>query len=159
MERFERGNHLFQVIDVLPVHDQVYGEGDAMLANPLREFEFVRVRARTGDPVRRTFFRILKAELNMVEAGVYQLLKPLTRQANAGGDQVGVEPGFARAGNHLRQIGARQWLAAGQVKMQNAERCRFAENPQPVRCRQFLICAPSAPADSSSTRNAAGSGA
>ena len=38
MEGFERGNHLFEVVDVLPVNDQVDSEGDAAyaVANPVR---------------------------------------------------------------------------------------------------------------------------
>ena len=60
MERFERGNHLFQVIDVLAMDDQVYREGDAVLANPrfanpCCQLNLVRVRASTCDPVRVAF--------------------------------------------------------------------------------------------------------
>ena len=139
LKRFERGDHLFEMIDVLPVHDQVHGEGDAVPANQLRQFEFVRMHASAGDPVRRTFFGILKAELNVIEAGVHQLLKALARQADAGGDEIRVELCIARAGNHLREIGARQWLASSEVKMQNAKSGSFAEDAQPVGCGQFFI--------------------
>jgi hypothetical protein len=51
MQGFECKDHFFQVIDILPVHDQVDGEGQAMLANPRGQFKLVRVGARSGDPV------------------------------------------------------------------------------------------------------------
>ena len=65
MQRFERGNHFLEMLDVVPVHDQVYGERDAMRANPSGQFELVRVRPRSGNPVGMAFARILKTELDM----------------------------------------------------------------------------------------------
>ena len=86
MKRLERGDHLFEMIDVLAMDDEVGGEGDAtlaglMFANPSGQFDFVRVGARSGDPVRVAFGRILKAELNMVEARIHELRQPLARRA------------------------------------------------------------------------------
>jgi len=158
MERFERGNHFFEVLDVLPVNDQVCGESDTMRAYPPSQFELVRVRACPGNPVGIAFVRILKAELDMVKARVHQLRQPLARKPDSRGDQVRVQTRPARAFDQFGQIRTRQRLASGEVKMQNAERGGLAENAQPVGSRA-LLCAKSAPADSSNRRSAAGSGA
>lgn len=85
---------------------QIGSEGDAVLSDPGREFELVGVGAGARDPVGGTFSCVLKAELDVVEAGVHQLLEPLAREADAGGDEVGVELGIARAGNQVGEIGA-----------------------------------------------------
>ena len=139
MERFERDNHLFEVLDVLPVNHQVYSEGDAMLADlmfaglmfadPPGQFELVGVCARSGNPVRRAFARILKAELDMVEAGFHKLGQTLTRKPYSRCDQVRVQTRLACAVDQFAQIRARQWLASGKVKMQNAERGSLTEYP------------------------------
>jgi len=73
MERFERGNHFLEVIDVLPMNNQVCGERDAMRADPRGQCDFVCVRACSSNPVSRAFTRILKAELDMVKAGFHKL--------------------------------------------------------------------------------------
>jgi len=90
MEGFERGNHLFEVVDILPVNDQVHSERDAafaslllanlLLANPCGQFELVRMGARSGNPVRWASTRILKAELDVVEAGLDELRQTLARR-------------------------------------------------------------------------------
>src|SRR5450631_2765150 len=144
MERFERGNHRLEVLDVLPVNDQIYRERDAtladlMLADPRGQFDFVSVRARSGNPVRGAFARILKAELDMVKASFHKLRQALARKPDSRGDQVRIQTRLARALDQLSQIRARQRLASGEVKMQNAKRGSLAENPQPVGgCELFF---------------------
>src|ERR1700693_2998438 len=101
MERFECGNHALKVLDILAVDDQVYCECDAtladlmcvpmcvlMLADPAGQFDLVRVRARSGNPVRRAFARILKAELDMVKACFHKLGQTLARKPDSRSDQV-----------------------------------------------------------------------
>src|SRR6202521_5422022 len=144
MERFERGNHAVEVLDVLPVHDQVYGECDATLADltfadPTGQFDLVRVGARSGDPVGWPFARILKAELDVVKARFHKLGQTLARKTDSGGDQVGVQTRLARTLDQLRQIRTRQRLASGEVQMQNAERGRLTENAQPVGGRELFF--------------------
>ena len=46
---------------------------------------------------------------------------------------------FARARDQFGQIRARQRLASGEVKMQNAERGGLAENAQPVGGRELFF--------------------
>src|SRR5713226_10785652 len=96
MERFERGNHALEVLDVLPVNNEVYSECDATLAaltfaDPTGQFDLVRVGACSGNPVRRAFTRILKAELDVVKARFHKLGQTLARKSDAGGDQIRVK--------------------------------------------------------------------
>src|ERR1700687_2200459 len=144
MERFERGHHFLKMPDVLPVNNQVYGERDATLADltftdPRSQFDLVRVRACSGDPVRRAFARILKAELDMVKSSFHKLAQTLARKSDAGCDQVGIQTRLARTYDQFGQIRTRQRLASGEVQMQNAERGSLAKNAQPVGGRKLLF--------------------
>src|SRR6266446_4324398 len=106
MKRFERCNHAVEVIDVLPVNNQVYGECDAPLpdltpadltladltfADPTSQFDFMRVGARSGNPGRRAFAPPLKPELSVVEARFNKLAETLARKADSRSDQVSVQ--------------------------------------------------------------------
>src|ERR1700686_1374592 len=144
MERFERGNHAVEVIDVLPVNDQVYGERDATLADltfadPPGQFDLVRVGACSGNPVRRALARILKAELDMVEPRFDKLAQALARKPDSRGDQIRVQTRLPRTFDQFGQIGARQRLASGEVQMQNAERGSLVKNAQPVGGRELFF--------------------
>ena len=55
MERFQRNHHFFEVVDVLPVNDEVSGERDAMFADPHRQLQLMRVRPRSGNPIGTAF--------------------------------------------------------------------------------------------------------
>src|SRR5437660_9038668 len=128
MKRFERGNHAVQVLDVLPVNNEVCRERDTMPADPTSQFDFVRVGARSGNPVRRAFTGILKAELDMVEPCFHKLAQTLARKPNSRSDQVRVQTRLARACDQFSQIRTRQRLASGEVQMQNTERGGLAKN-------------------------------
>src|ERR1700692_3570376 len=100
MERFERGNHACEVLDIRPVNDQVYSECDATLADllcilpfadPLGQFELVRVRAGSGNPVRRALARILKTELDVIKPRFDKLAQTLARKPDSRSDQVRVQ--------------------------------------------------------------------
>ena len=80
-ELLDESDHLFEVIDVLPVHHKIDGERDLVLADDARQFDFVRVRFGAGNPVGRVFARILKADLDVIESGLDQCLAVVVRQA------------------------------------------------------------------------------
>src|SRR5437660_9861098 len=144
MERFDRGHHFLKMPDVLPVNDQVYGERDATIADltfadPTGQFELVRVRARSSNPVRGAFARILKAELDMVKARFHKLAQTLARKPNSRSDQVRVQTRLTRACDQLTQIRTRQRFASGEMKMQNSKRGSLAKSAQPVCSRELFI--------------------
>ena len=68
LQRLGKGNHLFEMIHVLPVNHHVDGEGGSRSANQRRDLQFQRVGARSGDPVCTGLPRILETELNVIES-------------------------------------------------------------------------------------------
>src|SRR5437660_10207844 len=150
MQRFERGHHFLKMPDVLPVNNQVHGECNAtladlmfdlmcvlMLVDPCSQFDLVCVGARSGNPVRRALARILKAELDMVEAGFDKLGQTLARKPDSRSDQVRVETRSARAFEQLGQIGTRQRLAPSEGRMQSTKPGGVAERAQAVGSRKL----------------------
>ncbi len=59
--------------------------------------------------------------------------------ADARGDQIGVEPGLARRRRDLDQIAARAGLAAGEMHLQHAERRGLGEHPRPGRGVELVV--------------------
>ncbi len=50
-ELLDKSDHLTQMIDVLPVHDEIHGERDLVLADEARQFNLVCVGFGAGNPV------------------------------------------------------------------------------------------------------------
>src|ERR1700681_4538521 len=97
------------------------------------------MRACSGNPVRRAFARILKAELDMVKARFHKLAQTLARKPDSRGNQVRVQTRLPRTLDQFGQIGTRQRLASGEVQMQNSKRGSLAENAQPVGGRELFF--------------------
>jgi hypothetical protein len=112
-------DHLFEVIDILAMNDQIYGEGDLVAADNAGELDLVGVSFGSGNPVGGGFARILKADLDVIEAGVNERLQARLGKADAGGDQIGVKAGGARSGGEFGEIGAGEWFAASEVRVQH----------------------------------------
>ena len=100
----EERDHLFKMVDVLAMHDQIRGEGQLVLADGARQFDLVGVRLCASDPVGGVFVRILEADLDVIEPGVHQRLQPRFGEADARGDEVGIESCGARAGDEFGQV-------------------------------------------------------
>ena len=89
-----------------------------------------------GDVVGRLRFRILDRQLHMVEAGLGELRHRGLVEADAGGDEVGVEAKARGMGDELDEIAPRRRLAPGKMQLQNAERRGLARRPaSSSRCR------------------------
>ena len=138
-ELLDEGDHLFQMIEVLPVHDQIYCERNLVPADRAREFDFVRVRLGSGNPVGSLFPRILEADLDVIEAGLDQGLQPLLVEADARGDEVGIKSRGARGGDQLCQIGPHQRFAAGKVRMQHAQLAALLKDAGPLAGGKFRL--------------------
>ena len=69
-ELLDERDHLFEVIDVLPMDDKIYGECDFVPADETGQFNFVGVSFGSGDPVGGVLAGILKADLDVIEAGI-----------------------------------------------------------------------------------------
>ena len=83
IELLDKPNHLFQMIKILPVHDQVHRKSDPMFADSAREFDFVGVGFSSGDPVGGVFAGVLKADLDVVETGIDQCFQALVIETDA----------------------------------------------------------------------------
>src|SRR5260370_7498903 len=137
MERFERGNHAVEVLDVLPVHDQVYGEcgatlADLTFADPTGQFDLVRVGARSGDPVGWPLARILKTELDVVKARFHKLGQTLARKPDSRGDQVRIQTRLPCTLDEFSQIGPRQRLPPLDVHNKNPSHSPRPQTPPTV---------------------------
>ena len=67
----------------------------------------------------------------MVEPRLDQFAPKLLADPDAGGDEVGVEPGLRGSADDLGDVAPRRRLAAGEMHVQRAERGGFAEHPLP----------------------------
>jgi len=139
IQLFDERDHFFQMVEVLPVHDEIHGESDFVLANDARQFNLVRVDFGSGDPVCGVLAGILEAELNVIQTGGDQSLHSRLRQADAGGDQIGIESGGTRAGDKFSQIWPCQRFAAREVRVQHSELARLRENALPLPRGKFGV--------------------
>src|SRR5882762_2525149 len=73
-QSFEEANGFVEVIEILPMNDQIDRERHTLLLNDSRKFDFPRMGLSSGDPVSAFFLGILEAKLNMVKTGTDELL-------------------------------------------------------------------------------------
>ena len=78
--------------------------------------------AIAGDTVGRHRVGVLDRDLDVIEAGLPQVAHGARGDADARGDEIGVEPGLARVRRDLDEIAPRARLAAGEMHVQHAER-------------------------------------
>ena len=57
---FRQRNHLRQAVEILTVHHQVHGEGEALALDQVRQLDLEGMRPRAGDLVGRGFLRVLE---------------------------------------------------------------------------------------------------
>src|SRR5882724_1309698 len=74
LQSFEEADGFVEVIEILPMNDQIDRERRALLLNDSRKFDFPRMGLSSGDPVSAFFLGILEAKLNMVKTGTDELL-------------------------------------------------------------------------------------
>ena len=136
--RFGDGEHFFQLIDVAAVDDEVEGDGDAVLLEPIENAEFLRVGFCAGDFVGGFFAGALEAELNVIEPGGYQRGEFCFIEREAGGDEVDVEAGGTGGADEFDDIGTGERLAAGEVGLEDAELGGFVEDAGPDFGGEFV---------------------
>src|SRR5262249_25523185 len=74
---------------------------------------------------------VLDRDLHMVESRIGKLAEPLIRDADTGGDEIGVKTGVARRRHDVDEIAPRRRLAAGEVDLQYPEPRSLAKHPRP----------------------------
>ena len=118
-------DHVGDALDVGAVHHQIDGQRQAEPHRLGGERVLALERAAiAGDMIGRHRIGILDRHLDVVEAGLPQVAHGARGDADAGGDEIGVEPGLARMRRDVDQIAPRARLAAGQMHVQHAERRR-----------------------------------
>ena len=153
-------DHLGDALDVGAMHHQIDGERQAEPHRFRRQRVLALERAAIArDAVGRHGVGVLDRDLDVIEAGLPQIAHGARGDADAGGDQIGVEPGLARVRRDVDEIAPRAGLAAGQMHVQHAERRRLLEHPRPGRRRRARRRAIPARADWSNRDSRAGSGA
>src|SRR5215469_8018751 len=120
--------------------DEVSREGNAVLADPTGEFGFVRMRSRTRDPIGAFWLRVLKTELDMIEAALNEARQTLARQPDPRCNQIRIKPGFMRGVDQFFEIGARQRLPARQMNVKNTHPRSFSKDSPPVGSLQLRTC-------------------
>ncbi|MNG05728.1 hypothetical protein D3C84_889380 [compost metagenome] len=93
---------------------------------------------RTGQQVVHLLVAGLETDLDMVEAGLLEVADFLLGQADAGGDQVGIETQPACLADQLGQVLAHQRLAAGKAQLRGAHLAGFAKDLEPLLGAQLL---------------------
>ncbi len=99
------------------MHHDVHGERDAMLPDALRQLQLGGVRARAGDFIRLRLLGILKAELDVIQAGVHQSVQARFAESDSGSDQVDVQTGRASGLHQLLGVRSCQRFTAGQMQL------------------------------------------
>ena len=102
-----------------------------------RHFKFVFERVGACDPVVELAGTRLKADLNMIESGLFQASDTLAGHADTRGYQVCVEAEFSRLGDDHFQIFANDGLAAGQAELCSAQFTGFSQDANPVISIEF----------------------
>src|SRR5215813_4043837 len=75
----------------------------------------------------------------MVEPGLGQRAEGAVRDADRGGDEIGVETGGMGAGRDVDEVAARARLAARQMHLQDAKPRRLAEDAHPGRGVELVL--------------------
>ena len=78
------------------MYDDVHSKCNRMLPDLFGNGALERMSAGARDGIGGRGFGILKAQLNMVEAGFHQVAHARRIQANSGGNQIDVELGLTR---------------------------------------------------------------
>ena len=132
---------LDQVVDgveVVAVQHHVEAEGEPGAADegrgPLLGGEGGRAG---GDPVVGRGIGVLDGELDAAQPRRAQRGQPRLVQAGAAGDQLGVDPGGLGGGDDPLQVGAHQRLAAGEMRVDDAQRGGLAQHVRPLLGGQF----------------------
>ena len=123
LERQRQIDHLADALDVGAMHHEIDGQRQAEPHRLGGERVLALERAAiAGDVVGRRRVASWIETCTWSRPASQQIAHGARGDADARGDQVGVEPGLARMRGDLDQVAPRAGLAAGQMHLQHAER-------------------------------------
>jgi len=134
---FDHGEHGTKFVDVAAVEDEIKSNTDTVTLQPAQDSKFTRMGVCPGDFVGTLLVGTLEAELEMIEARVYEFGKFGLFERQAAGNQTNVKATRARSRNEFDDIWTRQRLAAGEVRLNYAEVASVPENTRPFPSGQF----------------------
>ena len=125
-------SHVADPVDVGAVHHSVHGERQLVPHDLGRECALPSKRpVVAGDVVGGRRAAVLDGDLHMVEPGLRERAEGPLRDADRGGDEIGVETSGMRAGRNVDEVAARARLAARQMHLQDTKPRRLAEDAHP----------------------------
>ena len=136
--RFGESEHGRNFVDVAAMNDEIESDGEAMFSKPFEDAKFLRVGFCAGDFGGGVFASALKAELDVVEAGVDECSEFWFIEGKTGGDDVHVESGGAGVFDEVDDVGAGERFATGEVGLEDAEFGGFGENTRPDSGGEFV---------------------
>ena len=139
-EREREIDHVADPVDVGAVHHRVHGERQLVPNDLGRECALPGKRpVVAGDAVGGRSVGVLDGDLHMVEPGLGERAEGLVRDADRGGDEIGVETGGMGAGGDIDEVAARAGLAARQMHLQDTKPRRLAEDAHPGRGVELIL--------------------
>ncbi|MND90134.1 hypothetical protein D3C80_822100 [compost metagenome] len=126
-------------VDVVPVGNEVQHHGVAVGLDRPGHFQLLREGfSRACQQVVDLLIAGLEADLDVVQPGVLEVAQLLFGQADAGGDQVGVEAQLTGLLDQHGKVVAHQWLAAGKAQLCCPHVTGLTKYPEPLLGAQFL---------------------
>ena len=133
-QRQRHVDHLGHAAQVLPMDHHVHRERQTGGAHGRCEAGLPGMCAgQPRDAVIVGGREILKAELDVLQPGGGKGCDFLFTAQRARGDEIAVETVLARGGDQRQEIAPRHRLAAREMHLQDAERCRFGQHAAPFR--------------------------
>ena len=110
------GDHARHTAQILAMDDEIAGQRQARRHDGACGRDLLRLGAgHPADALGLGRIRVLEGKLDMVEPRVQEGRHPPVIEQDAGGDEIGVEPGRCRRPHQRGQIGARHRLPAREM--------------------------------------------
>jgi len=116
---------------------EIESDGDAMIAEPVENAEFLCMGLGAGNFVGRFFARALEAELNVIEAGGDKRGELGFIEGESRGYEIDVKACGAGGADEFDDVGARERFAAGEVGLEDAGFGGFYEDARPHFSGEF----------------------
>jgi len=139
---FGDGQHLWDLVDVAAMNDEIQRDRKTMLLKPFEDTKFLRMRFGVGDFSSDFFTGTLETELDVIKSSTDERGEFLFVEREARSNQVDVEPGGACGADEFNDVSAGERFAAGEVGLENAKFGGLGENARPDFSRKFdgTIC-------------------
>ncbi|MND94096.1 hypothetical protein D3C80_863020 [compost metagenome] len=127
------------LVDIVPMGDEVQHHRITVGLHRPGHFQFLREGLfRAGQQIVHLLVTGLETDLDVIETGLLEVADFLFGQADAGGDQVGIETQLARFNDQLGEVLTHQRFATGKAKLRGAHFPRFTKHLDPLLGAQLF---------------------